>query len=269
VEAQLHTFINSPLHTCGRGCVLTAKKLHVHFGYEYESAWTPQTVQTGWWSEKLLCSRRWDWRLSYLDVTPFSLENSVPTFRRNLLTPSSGQNSNIVRRGSRFSVMSIPTTNLLHDVAFQTTLIFRRKKKFLFLPPASSSTDDAACLSRVIYIWLYLLQMLLCACVHVRACGGGMGFGGTSSSAHFSNSNTNPPKHDMSQKWIYTCRDCIIRHKAVSYSYLNIQSAASMLRWHGLSSGWEIIIVIIFVTITVRHLRLPSQRLWGFQSCGL
>jgi hypothetical protein len=75
----------------------------------------------------------------YLDVKPFSLENSVPTFRRNQLTPSSWLNSNTVRRGSRFSVMFIPTTNL-HDFTFQTTLIFRKK-----IPVPASS--------QFVYIW--------------------------------------------------------------------------------------------------------------------
>ena len=160
------------------------------------------------------CSRRWDWRLSYLDVTPFGLENSVPTFRRNQLTPSSWQNSNTVRRGSRFSVMSIPTTNL-HDFTFHTTLIFRKKNSCSCQQPVHLHLMQRVfrgLLNPLNPEWnpiCYLLALLGAhhflhvSRVRVKLLtfrrlmsyiygAGGRRFGGTSSSAHFSNSYTNP-----------------------------------------------------------------------------
>jgi hypothetical protein len=80
-----------------------------------------------------------------LDVKPFSLQNSVSTFRRNQLTPSSWQNSNTVRRGSRFSVMFIPTTNL-HDVTFETTLIFRKKNSCSWQQPVFRGLLTYSCI---------------------------------------------------------------------------------------------------------------------------
>ena len=118
----------------------------------------------------MTCSRRWDWRLSYLDVTPFSLENSVSTLRRNLLTPSSGQNSNIVRRGNRFSVIRTPTTNL-HDVAFQTTLIFR-KNSCSCHQPVRLHLMQRVFRELLTYGCIYCRCYCVCVCVCVEGAGG-------------------------------------------------------------------------------------------------